>query len=543
MAIQPNSYFGRDPFAGASAVIEDAGTSIGQALFGTPGQAGQRGLRTAQAREANTNADIGQQTIETNRRKLDAQAQIGDAFKEALLFRAPDGSVRPATQGEILPKLGPLFQNLSFATGANPDQLAGLFRAFTGMTQDEALTRSGYAATGANLGPDFAGTTGRADAVQARNAKSAKDQATSVAGISAGATVRAAQLAQDGAMARQAQQQTFGLANPGPLVVPPNNDVVLPPGDPRRAPGSAADVPTTVSGQRTRSVDDTRAEVMRAWINGFPEGPERQAAMQAIAVPGLSVAQTNATSRAQVASLAAEGRITAAQEAGWARVEAAKATGGARVEAADLAAHAAVEAATVRAGAARDVAQTGAGSRERVAQIGADGNLGVAQTNATSREAVAAGNNETALGVAQIGADGRVAAAGARPGSVPVVSAAADRQLTRPIRSWKAPWTSACPATPKRASSCAQRRFIREAGPGQKNPAAAMRQAFQEFVDSNPKDDSTWLGRQFLGSRFTAPKPVAKPGGASLVPAPADRGPPAGGDRAATAQPRHGTSL
>lgn len=506
MAIQPSRFYGGDPYAGASNVIENAFTNVGTALFGDPRVAGSRALREAQARDANAGADIKLQTIEKNRRALDAQGGLGALFGNTMVVTNPDGSRPPATQADMLARGPALIQGLVDATGASPDQIAGLFRVFGATTGDEDLTRAGYAASGANLGPDFAATTGRADAVHARNAATDKDRATAVAGIGAGATLGAARIGQEGAAAREQAARQWALDHPGPLVLGPGQDAVLPPGDTRGRPG--VEGPQTVSGRPT--FDTTRAAAAEGYINAGATPDEQDRRRQEIVAPTVVNAGINAESRAAVAKLAAESRVTVADAQAWSRVQAAMIRGDTNISVADAAAAARVQAALVAAGASNYRADAAAGAARDVAE-----------TNRT------AGNER-----ATITADARVAAAGARPGTTPQVSKTTSEMIDQELASISSSLDFSL--TDNAAASIRQRAFQlyqTQGSEGFKNPAAAARLAIQEFSDSNPQNTRGRWGRLFGRAPLYDAPPVVRepgaPGAAALPPAPQDQGNPA----------------
>lgn len=406
MAIQPN-YLARggDPYAGAAAINEDALGSIGTALFGNPQMAGQRALRTAQAE------NYGLQN-EQLRRGLEYGDRLGADLAGAFTVKNPDGSTRPATFAEAAPRLGDLFKSAYWANNGDPAKTAGWLRAFTAMTGNEDLTRAGYAASGLPLGPDFAATTGRADEVQARNAKSDKDRATAVAGIGAGATVRAAQIGQDGATGRQREQLAWQAQNPSTdqakaRLVPSYVD------DPLLDPG-------------------TRAERQRELLAPSVAGAEaRAASAEAVARTrgdaSVRAAQVRGESGARIAQLQAEGRLSAADVAGYWRHQAAIEAGDSRVAAAEAAAAARVQSAIEAASARRDAATTAAGATVEGARITSDGRLAVAGVNGDTARDVQALRNDGSLAVQGSRNDGALSVQNARnEGAATVAQTGAD---------------------------------------------------------------------------------------------------------------------
>lgn len=341
MAIQPN-YLARggDPYAGAAAINEDALTSIGTALFGNPQMAGQRALRTAQAEQ------IGLEN-ERVRRGLEYGDRFGTDLAGVFTVRNPDGSTRPATFAEAAPRLGDLFKSAYWANGGDPTKTAGWLRAFTAMTGNEDLSRAGFVAAGGAPGQDYAATTGRAEEVRAANARNDKDRATAVAGIGAGATVRAAQIGQEGANTRQREQLAWQTQNP-------TTDQARA----RLIPGYVDDplLDPATRGERQR-------EILAPSVASAEERARgAEASARARGDAQVRAAQVRAESGALIAQLQATGRVSAADVAGYWRHQAAVEAGNARVDSADAAAAARVQAAVEAGNATRDAAATRAGA-------------------------------------------------------------------------------------------------------------------------------------------------------------------------------------
>ena len=377
MAIQPN-YLARggDPYAGQAAINEDAMASIGTALFGNPQVAGQRALRTAQAEQ------IGLEN-ERARRGLEYGDRFGADMAGVFTVKNPDGSTRPATFAEAAPRLGDLFKSAYWANNGDPTRTANWLRAFTAMTGNEDLTRAGYAASGLALGPDFAATTGRADQVQARNAASDKDRATTVAGIGAGATVQAARIGQEGAATRQRDELKWKSENP--------------------------------------TYDQVRARTTQTFVDDPLLGPDQRTERQELIVaPGVQTARERAAGQAQAARERGDASVRVAEIRGLSAENVARLVQEGKVTAADIAAHARVKAAETTAGATVTAADKAAAARVEAAVIGLQGTQ---DTNTTRRD-IAQGNNQTQLAttamrgasserVAELTAQGRVDAADA----------------------------------------------------------------------------------------------------------------------------------